>query len=125
MLRTMHQMPMARQVNVDSLKLSLETLKSIQKERDIEEQIFRDLYLEVEEIDRRVNRTRSHSKFTIRASRHQQRRRHSTSTIAYSRRGSGSRSAPSAMEDENKTIKPREPSYDDDGNIISCFYHVL
>ncbi|KAH7423929.1 hypothetical protein KP509_12G081500 [Ceratopteris richardii] len=71
MLRTMHQMPMARQVNVDSLKLSLETLKSVQKERDIEEeQIFRDLYLELEEIDRRVNRTRSHSKVTIRASRH-------------------------------------------------------
>ncbi|KAH7433983.1 hypothetical protein KP509_07G095800 [Ceratopteris richardii] len=120
MLRTMHQMPMARQVNVDSLKLSLETLKSIQKERDIEEeQIFGDLDLELEEIDRRVNRTRSHPKVTIRASRHRQRCGHSTSTIAYSRRGSGSRSAPSAMEDENEAIERREPSYDDDCNIIS------
>ncbi|KAH7430718.1 hypothetical protein KP509_08G011300 [Ceratopteris richardii] len=108
------------QVNVDSLKLSLETLKSVQKESDAEEeQIFRDLYLELEEIDRRVNRTRSHSKVTLRASRNQQRRGHPTSTIAYSRRASDSRSAPSAMEDENEAIEPREPSYDDDGNIIS------
>ncbi|KAH7430584.1 hypothetical protein KP509_08G004800 [Ceratopteris richardii] len=120
MLRTMHQMPMACQLNVDSLKLSLETLKSVRKEREAEEEpIFCDLYLELEEIDRRVNLTRSHSKVTIRASRNQQRRGYSTSTIAHLRRGSGSSSAPSAMEDENEAIKPREPSYDDDGNIIS------
>ncbi|MCO5606723.1 hypothetical protein L7F22_060913 [Adiantum nelumboides] len=42
------------QVNVDECKLSVETLKSFNKDRDSEEeQIFRELYMELEEIDRR------------------------------------------------------------------------
>ncbi|KAH7282747.1 hypothetical protein KP509_35G045900 [Ceratopteris richardii] len=120
MLRSMHEMPMARQVNVDSLKLSLETLKGIQRERNEEEErIFSELYLELEEIDRRVSHTRSHSKVIVRGSRSRQ--RHGSSNIAYSRRGSSSRSTPSAMEEENVVLDTdlREPSYDDDGNILS------
>ncbi|KAH7425666.1 hypothetical protein KP509_11G065200 [Ceratopteris richardii] len=118
MLRTMHQMPMARQCFlVYVYGLNLDMTMDISHRDAEEEQIFRNLYLELAEIDRSVNRTRSHSKVTIRASRNQQRRGHSTSTIAYSRRGS--RSAPSAMQDENEALEPREPSYDDDGNIIS------
>ncbi|KAI5069480.1 hypothetical protein GOP47_0015781 [Adiantum capillus-veneris] len=38
MLRSMHVMPMARQVNVDECKLSIETLKSLNKDRDAEEE---------------------------------------------------------------------------------------
>ncbi|KAH7282607.1 hypothetical protein KP509_35G039600 [Ceratopteris richardii] len=120
MLRSMHEMSMAHRVNVDSLKLSLETLKCIQRERNEEEErIFRELYLELEEIDWRVSRTRSHSKVIVRGSRSCQ--RHGNSTIAYSRRGSSSRSTPSAMEEENVVIDTdlKEPSYDDDGNILS------
>ncbi|KAI5081758.1 hypothetical protein GOP47_0001501 [Adiantum capillus-veneris] len=82
-------------------KLSIETLKSLNKDRDPEEeQIFRDLYLELEEIDRRVSRTRSRKK-----------------------RGSGSGSTMADTTLENVSISrpadPREPEFDDEGNILS------
>ncbi|MCO5570008.1 hypothetical protein L7F22_023723 [Adiantum nelumboides] len=56
-------------INVDECKLSVETLKSLNKDHDPEEeQIFRELYMELEEIDRRVSRTRSRKKVIVRGS---------------------------------------------------------
>ncbi|KAI5082086.1 hypothetical protein GOP47_0001829 [Adiantum capillus-veneris] len=108
MLRSMHEMPMARHVNVDECKLSIETLKSLNKDHDPkEEQIFRNLYLELEEIDRRVSRTQSHKK----------------TPRTYVRRGSGSGSTMADTTLENVSISrptdPREPEFDDEGNILS------
>ncbi|MCO5576180.1 hypothetical protein L7F22_029988 [Adiantum nelumboides] len=85
-----------QEVNADECKLSVETLKSLNKDRDPEEeQIFRELYMELEVIDRRVSHTRSRKKVVV--------------------RGSTTR--------ENvplsKSTEPREPEFDDDGNILS------
>ncbi|MCO5587527.1 hypothetical protein L7F22_041477 [Adiantum nelumboides] len=57
------------QVYVDECKLSVETLKSLNKNHDSEEaQIFRELYMELEEIDRRVSCTQSCKKVIVRGS---------------------------------------------------------
>ncbi|MCO5578193.1 hypothetical protein L7F22_032031 [Adiantum nelumboides] len=123
------------QVNADECKLSVETLKSLNKERDPEEeQIFRELYMELEEIDRRVSRTRSRKKVVVRGSATRG-RGSSTSAVrgggrastraptTYVRRGSGSGSSTTATTLENvplsRSTEPREPEFDDDGNILS------
>ncbi|MCO5550696.1 hypothetical protein L7F22_004186 [Adiantum nelumboides] len=135
MLRSMHEMPMARQVNVDECKLSVETLKSINKDHDLEEeQIFRELYMELEEIDRRVSRTQSRKKVVVQGSATGG-RGSSTSAVrgggrastraptTYVRRGSGSGSSTMATTLENvplfRSTKPREPEFDDEGDILS------
>ncbi|MCO5559169.1 hypothetical protein L7F22_012763 [Adiantum nelumboides] len=113
MLRSMHEMPMARQVNADECKLSIETLKSLNKDRDPEEeQIFRELYMELKEIDRCVSRTRSRKKVVMRGS-VTRGRGSSTSAVrgggrastraptTYVRRGSGSGSSTTATTQEN------------------------
>ncbi|MCO5609564.1 hypothetical protein L7F22_063793 [Adiantum nelumboides] len=123
------------QVNADECKLSVETLKSLNKDRDSEEeQIFRELYMELEEIDRRVSRTRSRKKVVVRGSATRG-RGSSTSAVCgggrastrapttYVRRGSGSGSSTTATTLENvplsRSTEPREPEFDDDGNILS------
>ncbi|MCO5562431.1 hypothetical protein L7F22_016059 [Adiantum nelumboides] len=134
MLRSMDEMPMARQVNVDECKLSVETLKSLNKDLDPEEeQIFRELYMELEEIDRRVSRTRAR-KVVVRGS-VTRGRGSSTSAVrgrgrastraltTYVHRGSGSGSSTTATTLENvplsRSTEPREPEFDDEGNILS------
>ncbi|MCO5565101.1 hypothetical protein L7F22_018772 [Adiantum nelumboides] len=127
-------------VNVDECKLSVETLKSLNKDLDPEEeQIFRELYMELEEIDRRVSRTRAR-KVVVRglATRG---RGSSTSAVlghgraltraptTYVRRGSGSGSSTTATTLENvplsRSTKPREPEFDDEDNILSEGYYGL
>ncbi|MCO5599663.1 hypothetical protein L7F22_053768 [Adiantum nelumboides] len=120
-------------VNVDECKLLVETLKSLNKDRDPEEeQIFRELYMELEEIDPRVSRTRSRKKVVMRGS-VTRGRGSSTSAVrgggrastraptTYVRRGSGSGSSTTATTQENvplsRSTKPREPEFDDEGNI--------
>ncbi|MCO5548933.1 hypothetical protein L7F22_002396 [Adiantum nelumboides] len=121
-------------VNVDECKLSVETLKSLNKDLDPEEeQIFRELYMELEEIDRRVSRTRAR-KVVVRglatrgrgSSTSAVRGRGRTSTRApttYVRRGSGSGSSTTSTTLENvplsRSTEPREPEFDDEGNILS------
>ncbi|MCO5581081.1 hypothetical protein L7F22_034957 [Adiantum nelumboides] len=120
------------QVNVDECKLSVETLKSLNKDLDPEEeQIFRELYMELGEIDRRVSRTRAR-KVVVRGSATRG-RGSSTSAVrgrvstraptTYVRRGSGSGSSTMATTLENvplsRSTKPREPEFDDEGNILS------
>ncbi|KAI5084420.1 hypothetical protein GOP47_0000589 [Adiantum capillus-veneris] len=132
MLRSMHEMPMARQVNVDELTLTIDTLKSVNKEQDLEEQmIFRELYLELEEIDRRVSRTRSHKKVVIHGVTSARRGRGARATRGrgkasttpteaprtYVRRGSGSGSCAAAITMEDR--EAREAEYSDEGNLIS------
>ncbi|MCO5550697.1 hypothetical protein L7F22_004187 [Adiantum nelumboides] len=129
------QATLAQVVNADECKLSVETLKSLNKDRDPEEeQIFRELYMEPEEIDRRVSRTRSRKKVVVRGSATRG-RGSSTSTVrgggrastraptTYVRRGSGSGSSTTATTLENvplsRSTEPREPEFDDDGNILS------
>ncbi|MCO5580409.1 hypothetical protein L7F22_034275 [Adiantum nelumboides] len=123
------------QVNVDECKLSVETLKSLNKDRDPEEeQIFRELYMELEEIDRRVSRSRSRKKVIVRGSATRG-RGSSTSAVrgggrasaraptTYVRRDSGSGSSTTATTLENVPLSTsterREPEFDDKGNIIS------
>ncbi|MCO5549875.1 hypothetical protein L7F22_003349 [Adiantum nelumboides] len=123
------------QVNADECKLSVETLKSLNKDCDREEeQIFRELYMELEEIDRRVSRTRSSKKVVVRGSATRG-RGSSTSAVrgggrastraptTYVRRGSGSGSSTTVTTLENvplsRSTEPREPEFDDDGNILS------
>ena len=49
-------------MNVDALKLTVDTLKSVNKERDpVEMDIYAELFRELEEVDLRVSRTRSRS----------------------------------------------------------------
>ncbi|MCO5572630.1 hypothetical protein L7F22_026388 [Adiantum nelumboides] len=120
------------QVNADECKL---LVKSLNKDRDSEEeQIFRELYMELEEIDRRVSRTRSRKKIVVRGSATRG-RGSSTSAVrgggrastraptTYVRRGSGSGSSTTATTLENvplsRSTEPREPEFDDDGNILS------
>ncbi|MCO5583652.1 hypothetical protein L7F22_037565 [Adiantum nelumboides] len=91
------------QVNVDECKLSVETLKSLNKDLDPEEeQIFHELYMELEEIDRRVSCTRAR-KVVV--------------------RGSVTRETPMATTLENvslsRSTEPREPEFGDEGNILS------
>ncbi|MCO5591434.1 hypothetical protein L7F22_045417 [Adiantum nelumboides] len=120
------------QVNVDECKLSVETLKSLNKDLDPEEeQIFRELYMELEEIDRRVSRTRAR-KVVVRGSATRG-RGSSTSAVrgrastraptTYVRRGSGSGSSTTATTLENvplsRSTEPREPEFDDEDNILS------
>ncbi|MCO5575884.1 hypothetical protein L7F22_029690 [Adiantum nelumboides] len=122
-------------VNVDECKLSVETLKSLNKDHDPkEEQIFHELYMELEEIDRRVSRTRSRKKVVVRRSATRG-RGSSTSAVrgggrastraptTYVRRGSGSVSSTTTTTLENvplsKSTEPREPEFDDEGNILS------
>ncbi|MCO5603112.1 hypothetical protein L7F22_057258 [Adiantum nelumboides] len=121
-------------VNGDECKLSVETLTSLNKDLDPEEeQIFRELYMELEEIDRRVSRTRAR-KVVVRGSATRG-RGSSTSAVrgrgrastraptTYVRRGSGSGSSTMATTLENvplsKSTEPREPEFDDEGNILS------
>ncbi|MCO5551318.1 hypothetical protein L7F22_004819 [Adiantum nelumboides] len=123
------------QVYVDECKLSVETLKSLNKDHDLEEeQIFRELYMELEEIDRRVSRTRSRKKVVVRRSATRG-RGSSTSAVrggsrastraptTYVRRGSGSVSSTTTTTLENvplsRSTEPREPEFDDEGNILS------
>ncbi|MCO5574047.1 hypothetical protein L7F22_027825 [Adiantum nelumboides] len=108
MLRSVHEMSMAKQVNVDECKLSVETLKSLNKDLDPEEeQIFRELYMELEEIDR----LRGCGRASTRA------------PTTYVRRGSGSGSSTTATPLENvplsRSTEPREPEFDDESNILS------
>ncbi|MCO5607775.1 hypothetical protein L7F22_061976 [Adiantum nelumboides] len=56
MLAAMHKLDHAKQVNVDDFKLTGDTLQSVNKEVDVEEErIYAELYQELEEIDRRLN----------------------------------------------------------------------
>ncbi|MCO5615018.1 hypothetical protein L7F22_069306 [Adiantum nelumboides] len=120
-------------VNVDECKLSVEILKSLNKDHDPEEeQIFRELNMELEEIDRCVSRTRFR-KVVVRGSATRG-RVSSTSTVrgggrastrastTYVRRGSGSGSSTTATTLENvplsRSMEPREPEFDDEGNIV-------
>ncbi|MCO5592002.1 hypothetical protein L7F22_045995 [Adiantum nelumboides] len=122
-------------VSVDECKLSVETLKSLNKNHDPEEeQIFRELYMELEEIDRRASRTRSRKKVVVRRSATRG-RGSSTSAVrgggrastraptTYVRRGSGSVSSTTTTTLENvplsRPTEPREPEFDDEGNILS------
>ncbi|MCO5605241.1 hypothetical protein L7F22_059421 [Adiantum nelumboides] len=122
------------QVNVDECKLSVETHKSLNKDLDPEEeQIFRKLYMELEEIDRRVSRTRAR-KVVVRGSATRG-RGSSTSAVrgrgrastrvptTYVRRGSGSGSFTTVTPLKNvplsRSTEPREPEFDDEGNILS------
>ncbi|MCO5558731.1 hypothetical protein L7F22_012317 [Adiantum nelumboides] len=138
MLRKMHDMPMARQVNVDECKLSVETLKSLNKEEHPEEQeIFRELYLELEEIDRQVSRTRSRPQVIVRRTTLASRARGARASVArggrasttsttprtYVRRGSGSGSCEASITTEDVPIlgrmEHRDPEFDDEGNLFS------
>lgn len=110
---------------MDECKLSAATLKSVNKEQDPEEeQIFRNLYMELEEIDRRVSRTRK--KVVVRVPRAASR----VAAVAprsrtYVRRGSGSTSGADATCEEvlvplsTTLVEAREPEYDDEGNSLS------
>ncbi|MCO5606420.1 hypothetical protein L7F22_060608 [Adiantum nelumboides] len=126
--------PLSVEVNVDECKLSVETLKSLNKDLDPEEeQIFRELYMELEEIDRRVSRTRAR-KVVVRGSAtrgrgsstsavHGRGRASTRAPTTYVRRGSGSGSSTTATTLENvplsRSTEPREPEFDDEGNILS------
>ena len=112
---------------MDDCKLSIDTLKSIHKEHNPEEDgIFRELYVELEEIDRRVSRTLSHA-VQVRGISSTPRGRGGKGLLIrggsrmYVRRGSGSNTsgAAAAMEDAQATTFPREPEYDDESNILS------
>ncbi|MCO5566898.1 hypothetical protein L7F22_020581 [Adiantum nelumboides] len=122
MLRTMHEMPMARQVNVDELKLSAQTLKSVTKDRDPEEEeIFRDLYMELEEIDRRVSRTRSQRKTRVRSIAARGVVPSTTHGAASTSHAAGTsrcyvRRGPTTS---STTREIRDPNYDDEGNLLS------
>lgn len=123
---------------MDDCTLSVETLKSLNKEQDPEEQqIFRDLYLELEEIDRRVSRTRSRPNVIVRRVTSAPSSRGARASIArggrmavtsttprtYVRRGSGSGSGVAAMTTDDVPIsghrEHREPEFDDEGNLLS------
>ncbi|MCO5559125.1 hypothetical protein L7F22_012717 [Adiantum nelumboides] len=100
-----------KEVNVDECKLSVETLKSLNKDLDPEEeQIFRELYMELEEIDV-VSLALEPARASTRA------------PTTYVRRGSGSGSSTTATTLENvplsRSMEPREPEFNDEGNILS------
>ncbi|MCO5594648.1 hypothetical protein L7F22_048681 [Adiantum nelumboides] len=116
-------------------QLSVDTLKSINKDHDPEEeQIFRELYMELEETDRHVSCTRSCKKVIVQSSATRG-RGSSTSAVrgggrastraptTYVRRGSDSVSSTTTTTLENvplsRSTEPREPEFDDEGNILS------
>ena len=93
---------------MDVLKLTADTLKSVNKERDQEEMdIYAQLFRELEEVDLRISRTRS--------GRGRGRGRGATNV----RRGSGSSSAAATTGQEDEIVGIREPEYDEEGNVLS------
>ncbi|MCO5558008.1 hypothetical protein L7F22_011583 [Adiantum nelumboides] len=109
-------------VNVDELKLSAQTLKSVTKDRDPEEEeIFRDLYMELEEIDRRVSRTRSQRKTRVRSITARGVVPSTTHGAASTSHAAGTsrcyvRRGPTTS---STTREIRDPNYDDEGNLLS------
>ena len=118
-------------------KLKGDTLKSVNKEVDEEEErLYAELYKELEEVDRRISRTRrggrkggdgnvmSKGKGKGKGKSLSKRKGRGETSI---RRGSGSGGAggasSTAIEEENEIVAPREgfrePGYDDDGNLLS------
>ncbi|MCO5612202.1 hypothetical protein L7F22_066464 [Adiantum nelumboides] len=110
------------QVNVDELKLSAQTLKSVTKDRDPEEEeIFRDLYMELEEIDRRVSRTRSQRKTRVRSIAARGVVPSTTHGAASTSHAAGTsrcyvRRGPTTS---STTREIRDPNYDDENNLLS------
>ena len=101
---------------MDTLKLTMDTLKSVNKERDPEEmQIYAELFRELEEIDLRVSRTRR-GRGRGRGTRGRTSTNHSSTHV---RRGSGSASAVAAREEDDVVADLREPEYDEEGNVLS------
>ncbi|MCO5594444.1 hypothetical protein L7F22_048474 [Adiantum nelumboides] len=124
MLAAMHKLDHAKQVNVDDFKLTGDTLQSVNKEVDVEEErIYAELYQELEEIDRRVSRTRHGRERGEQARTTTSRRGRGRGPRGRGgRRGSGSSSAAYEHEDdpiESSDEDVREPEYDDDGNLLS------
>ena len=98
---------------MDQFKLTVDTLKSVHKERDsVEMEIYAELFRELEEVDLRVSRTRS-------ARGRGRGRACTTRPSTHVRRGSGSSSAAATREEEDLGGDLREPEYDEHGNILS------
>lgn len=121
---------------MDQFKLTGDTLKSVNKEVDDEEErIYAELYKELEETDRRISRTRRGRSTTSEGSKDKGKAKSKGKGKGKSkgkgatRRASvrrGSSSALVAIEpnvDEDDLVPPiealREPEYDDDGNLLS------
>ncbi|MCO5598073.1 hypothetical protein L7F22_052163 [Adiantum nelumboides] len=132
MLRSMHKMPIARQVNVDECKLCVETFKSLNKDHDLED--LRELYMELEEIDRRVSCTRFRKKVVVRGLTTTSRgsfisavcgggKASAQAPTIYVHIGSGSGFFTTATMPEDvplsRSTESREPEFDDEGNILS------
>lgn len=118
---------------MDTIKLTGDNLRSVQREPDEEEEmLFAELYKELEEVDRRTTRTRRGRGRGVRVggrSRGVTIRRASTPTPSgedssslpslprvFVRRGSAS-SRP--IEHDDIPSPPREPEFDDEGNLLS------
>ena len=106
---------------MDELKLSMDTLKSVNKECDPEEeQIYRDLYMELEEIDRCVSRIRSKKGVTKKSlSSREGTLAQGGTRRCYVRRGTSGASTSSATPSPGDL---REPIYDDEGNVVDEGY---
>ena len=120
---------------MDAIKLTGDTLKSVNKDvNEEEEKLYAELYKELEETDRRISRTRrrgrgrGHSPTSSIGAKEKGKtkqvacgRGKGRATITYVRRGSNSR-AVDLSEDEGPTSSSddlKEPEYDDDGNLLS------
>ena len=116
---------------MDEFKLTGDTLKSVNKVVDEEEErLYAELYKELEETDRRVTRTRRRgrgqptSSTTSRKGQGKGRgpaRGRGRGRATYIRHGSSSRATAISEEDEPASSSEdlREPEYDDDGNLLS------
>lgn len=112
---------------MDEFKLTGNTLKSVNKEVDEEEErIYAELYRELEETDRRISRTRHRRRPTTTKDSGKGKDKGKENSKgkgkgALMRRGSSSASATTM--DEDDLVPPieglREPEYDDEGNLLS------
>ena len=117
-------------MDVDKFKLTGNTLLSVNKEVDEEEEaLYAELYKELEETDRRVSRTRSSHARTSKKKGGEVGASRSTMSLTYSRHGSGSgggvdhdhEALLQHLEeiDAGETFEEiKEPEYDSEGNLI-------
>ena len=135
-------------MNVDEFKLTAEKLKSVNQVVDEEEeQLYKELYEELEETDRRISRTRRHtvskkSTDTIGQAQDKGKGKSKVNPKAKGKgkgkgkgagkkkgkgKARGSSSTTLTFEDEDNLVSSddeelveiREPEYDDDGNLLS------
>ena len=119
-------------MNPDTFKLTGDTLSSVHQEPDDdEEMIFGELYRELVEADTRATRSKRGCGRGIRVGGRGKGllvcRTSGPAAVAiaegitqtYVRRGQGSSSSNPVAHDDTNLPLPREPSYDDDGNVIS------